>query len=125
MQPDLFDTDFFFYLEDVMLGEHLARQGRRVVACAQAVVWHAGAASARRGSLFYEYHMNRSHWRLARRLARGPGQAWLFGALRLFTLSARAGVRSLRSRSWTPWHGLLLATLDALRGETRDLTPKP
>jgi GT2 family glycosyltransferase len=123
VRPDLFDTDFFFYGEDVMLGCDLARRGVSVAECMGAAVIHAGSASAKNGSMFYEYHVVRAHWLLARKLARNGAEQALFVAARCLTLPLRACVRSVRSRSLTPWRGLFAATADVLRGRCRSFTP--
>ena len=123
VRPDLFDKDFFFYGEDVMLGFDLARRGVSMAECKEATVIHAGSASAKNGSMFYEYHMVRAHWLLARKLARNPFERVLFVAARCVTLPLRACVRSLRSRSLTPWRGLFAATADVTRDRCRSFTP--
>jgi GT2 family glycosyltransferase len=123
VRPDLFDQDFFFYGEDVMLGFDLARRGVSVAECRDAAVIHAGSASAKNGSMFYEYHMVRAHWLLARKLARNGFERSLFVATRCLTLPLRACVRSVRGRSLTPWHGLFAATADVIRGRCRSFTP--
>ena len=123
VRPDLFDTDFFFYGEDIMLGFDLARRGVRVADCTEATVIHAGSASAKNGSMFYEYHMARAHWLLASKLANNGFERGLFMAGRCLTLPLRACVRSVRGRSLTPWRGLFAATVDVLRGRCRSFTP--
>ena len=123
IRPGLFDRDFFFYGEDVMLGFDLARRGVKVAECSEATVIHAGSASANNGSMFYEYHMVRAHWLLARKLARNGFEHGLFVTARCVTLPLRACVRSMRSRSLTPWRGLFAATVDVLRGRCRSFTP--
>jgi GT2 family glycosyltransferase len=120
----LFDEDFFFYGEDVMLGASLAQHGLRAIWVQDAFVQHATSTSARNGSLFYEYHMVRGHWLLARKLARNRWEHLLFLLARGCTLPARALVRSVRSCSLRPWVGLWMATMDILRNHNRDLTPK-
>lgn len=117
------DEDFFFYCEDVSLGQDLLARGVEVIECQDAVIIHAGSGSARNGSLFYEYHINRGHWLLAAKLARSSLQRFVYIALRSVTLPARASIRCLRFRSLTPWRGLFAATLDVIKGQCRDLTP--
>ncbi|HKV97919.1 MAG TPA: glycosyltransferase family 2 protein [Gammaproteobacteria bacterium] len=119
----LFDKDFFFYGEDVMLGLKLRARGVDVVQCPSAVVVHAGSGSAKNGSLFYEYHLNRGHWLLARKLAKNRFEIALFLAARCVTLPLRATVRSMRFRSWVAWKGLIAATFDVVRGRCRSFTP--
>ena len=123
VRPDLFDKDFFFYGEDVMFGFDLARRGFSMAECKDASVIHAGSASSKNGSMFYEYHMVRAHWLLASKLARNPFERFLFVAARCVTLPLRACVRSLRSRSLTPWRGLFAATADVTRDRCRSFTP--
>lgn len=123
VRPDLFDADFFFYGEDVMLGFDLARCGINIVECMDATVIHAGSGSAKNGSMFYEYHMVRAHWLLARKLARNGFEQALYVVVRCLTLPLRACVRSVRSRSLTPWRGLFAATADVLRSRCRSFTP--
>lgn len=121
--PGLFDEDFFFYGEDTMLGFRMDREGRPVLECRGAVVRHAGSGSARNGSLFYEYHMNRAHWLLASKMARSPLERCVYQFFRCFTLPLRATVRCLRVRSLVPWRALLAATQDVARGRCQPLTP--
>lgn len=121
----LFDTDFFFYGEDVAFGAFLMRHGFVVADCREAVVRHAGSASAKNGSMFYEYHMNRAHWLLGAKLANGWLQRVAFTSARCLSLAVRAMVRSCRFRSVVPLRGLFAATADVLRGHCRSFTPPP
>ncbi|MDE1887200.1 MAG: glycosyltransferase [Gammaproteobacteria bacterium] len=122
-QSPLFDKDFFFYGEDVMLGCNLHARGVDVVECPSAVIVHAGSGSAKNGSLFYEYHLNRGHWLLARKLAKNRFETVVFLAARCVTLPLRAIVRSIRFRSLVSWKGLIAATIDVVRGRCRSFTP--
>lgn len=122
-QPPFLDEDFFFYGEDVMLGRVAMSRGLHIVECPQAVVVHAGSGSAKNGSMFYEYHINRGHWLLARKLASNRFQAFVYVACRCLALPARTLVRSVRLRSLTPWRGLLVATFDVMKGRCRSFTP--
>lgn len=119
----LLDEDFFFYGEDVKLGHDLRRKGIGFAECFEAVIIHAGSGSARNGSLFYEYHINRGHWLLAVKLAGSLLERVVYVAVRCITLPMRASIRCLRFRSLTPWRGLLAATLDVITGRRRDFTP--
>jgi len=119
----LLDSDFFFYGEDVELGRKLQDSKVGFVECRDATVFHPGSVSAKNGSMFYEYHMNRGHWLLARKLARNRMQFVLFLFTRCVSLPLRATVRSLRFHSWVPWYALVAATVDVLRGYSRNLTP--
>ncbi|MDE3011643.1 MAG: glycosyltransferase family 2 protein [Pseudomonadota bacterium] len=123
--PDLFDSEFFFYCEDIMLAYQLGRRQVSVTECQDALVTHAVSASARKGSLFYEYHIARAHWLLGSKLARGFGEKTLYQLIRCLVLPARALLRAVRLRSWAPLRGLCMATNDALHGHCRPLTPAP
>jgi GT2 family glycosyltransferase len=107
----LFDEDFFMYGEDVMLGWRLG--AARMVHVPQVLVRHEGSASSRNGSVFYELHVAAGHWRLAHKLANNPADAALLFAGRCISLSARALIRAVRSRSLIPvlafFKGLRLA----------------
>ena len=120
-RPPLFDEDFFFYGEDVELSWRLGRAGTRIVHSNDARVIHAGGASSRPSSYFYEYHITLGHLTLARKLARGGMERTLFSLLRVLTLGSRALVRSLRSRRLTP----LSACMDAYMAKRRAVTPDP
>lgn len=124
VRPDLFDTDFFFYGEDEMLGFELRRRSIGIVDCPEAVVVHTGSASSKNGSMFYEYHMNRAHWLLACKLSSNIFERSVFVFIRCITLPMRAVVRSVRFRSLAPWRGLFAATLDVLHGRCRSYTPR-
>lgn len=117
------DEAFFFYGEDVILGRDLHRRHARIFNCRDAVVLHAGSGSSSNGSMFYEYHINRWHLIIARKLASSKVQYVAYIACRCLTLPTRALVRSVRLRSVVPWHGLLAAFLDVLRGRVRHFTP--
>lgn len=121
----LFDQDFFFYGEDIMLGFTAEQCQVFEQECSQASVLHATSSSSRNGSIFYEYHINRSHWLLPRKLARNPLERFIFVAARCITLPLRALVRSLRFRSLVAWKGFFTATIDVLRGRCRSFTPPP
>ncbi|KAB0548049.1 glycosyltransferase family 2 protein [Pseudomonas argentinensis] len=121
----LFDQDFFFYGEDVMLGFTTEQNQIAEQECPQASASHATSSSAKNGSLFYEYHINRSHWLLACKLARNRLELCAFITARCMTLPLRALIRSLRFRSLVAWKGLLMATFDVLCGRCRSLTPPP
>lgn len=128
LRPDLalgplFDEDFFFYGEDAELGWRLQRDRVSQRKVPEAVVEHDASTGSRNGSLFYEYHMVRAHWLLARKLASSRFE-WAFNLSgRVIFLPLRAVLRSIRQRSMTPVQGGLMATMDALRGECRPLTP--
>jgi GT2 family glycosyltransferase len=119
-EPDLFDEDFFFYGEDVMLSAKFQAQGRRWAVPENAEVLHEGAGSARKGSLFYEYHINRGHLLLARKLSPSTGR---HSVVQVMFLLVRAMIRSIRSGSTVPIMGLRMAFLG--RAEGQSVRPDP
>lgn len=122
--PGLFDPRFFFYGEDVELSARLRAEGRQLVPTANACIKHEGSASARRGSLFYEYHVNRAHWLLARALyPRSRVRRCIALCARCILLPLRAILRSVRARSMAPVQGALIAAWDISTGRMRHLTP--
>jgi N-acetylglucosaminyl-diphospho-decaprenol L-rhamnosyltransferase len=122
---DLLDQDFFFYGEDAMLGFKLAQKGVEVAECRESVIVHAGSASAKNGSIFYEYHMNRAHWLLAKKMAGTPIQYVTYIGMRCVMLPMRTVVRCFRFRSIVPLKGLAFATADVILGHCREFTPPP
>ena len=106
----LFDPDFFMYGEDVEFSWRMAQQGVPLVT-ADAECEHAGSASSRLGSLFYEYHVARGHILLARKLARNNFEWAMLLLGRALSLPLRATLRCLRYKSLIPWSALVLACL--------------
>ncbi len=101
----LFDETFFMYGEDVDFCHRAAREGFSLGVVAKAKMYHKTSLSAVHNSLFYEYHINRSHLLLARKLFKSfSGQLFAL-ILRLFFLGLRALIRTARFRN-----------LNALRG---------
>jgi GT2 family glycosyltransferase len=107
----LFDEDFFMYGEDVLLGWRLGPS--RMAHVPEVLVFHEGSATSRNGSLFYEIRLVESHLRLADKLAKGCLDPMLLLLGRAITLPARAAVRAVRYRSFTPikalWQGWRMA----------------
>lgn len=106
--PWLFDPDFFMYGEDIELSWRFSREGIPLVV-SHGRFQHAGSASSRLGSLFYEYHVARGHVLLAAKLASNPGEKALLLAGRLVSLTARGIVRCLRYKNLEPARALFRA----------------
>ena len=120
---NILDEDFFFYGEDVELAYRAKCLGIEATECHEAHIYHEGSGSARRGSLFYEYHINRGHWLLSKKLSNTTAQKYLFYILRIFTLSTRALVRALRYKSLIPIQGFLMSSFDFAINRIQTLTP--
>ena len=112
----LFNEKFFFYGEDVMLGATMIQLRKKLTIVNNSIAVHEGSGSAKNGSLFYEYHINRGHWLLARELF--PEKIKYIAALffRILTLTARAVLRSIRLRSTLPIKGFFRASSDFFSG---------
>lgn len=98
----LFDEDFFMYGEDVELSWRLRRSCFHISHVSHAIVKHEGVGSSHKGGFFYEYHMARGHILLTRKLARHLGEIPILVLGRLFAISARAIIRTIRSKSLIP-----------------------
>lgn len=104
----LFDESFFMYGEDACLGWRLHSKGKTIRCVESATVCHGGQGSSRKGGLFYEYHMVRAHLLLSMKTWRNPLEIPLMLICKLFVLTARALVRSVRSRSTIPAIALIM-----------------
>ena len=123
--PGLFDEAFFFYGEDVMLAAKLKEIGCRSVVAETAFAVHEGSGSSHNGSLFYEYHINRGHLLLARKLPKSAAGRLMSMLGRCVFLPLRALARALRSGESVPLRGFSLALLSVAKGEVEPLTPPP
>lgn len=121
----ILDEDFFFYGEDIELAFRAKKSGLKFVECDEAFIHHEGSGSAKRGSLFYEYHINKGHFLTAKKLSNNFFEMIMFYFFRAFTLSARAISRSIRYASLIPMRGFLMAGFDFIRGRSQSLTPPP
>ena len=119
---DLFDEDFFFYGEDVMLAEELRLAGKTSAVVQEGRVLHEGAGSARNGSLFYEYHVNRGNLLLGSKLmTSGVSRATaLLG--RCAFLPARAIFRTIKTSGSAALQGVCMAWVDVANDQVRSLT---
>lgn len=120
---NLLDEEFFFYGEDVMLGATLKSRGMTHAVTENGQTMHSGGGSARNGSPFYEYHINRGHCLLAIKLACTPMQRAINLAGRLVYLPARAVLRSLRNGNMIPVISLWQAVRDVASGRLQTMTP--
>lgn len=102
----LFDEDFFMYGEEIELGWRLHTHPAAMVYVGETIVVHEGSASSGINSLFYETRMVAAHLILVRKLGRNCVETLLLYLMKVPVLSGRAGLRSVRCRSLTPWRAL-------------------
>ena len=120
----VFDPRFFFYGDDIDLGYRALMEQVTLEHVPDAVVLHEGSGASRKGSMFYEYHIPRSHLELVRTLTHSNFDRKLATAGRLITLFLRALLRTYRFHSWMPLRGLAVAWSDYRRMRISAFTPK-
>lgn len=108
-----------------MLAARLKGIGCRSVVAETARAVHEGSGSSRNGSLFYEYHINRGHLLLARKLPKSAAGRFMSVLGRCGFLPLRALARVLRSGESVPLHGLSRAWISVAKGEVESLTSPP
>ncbi|MBK0053338.1 glycosyltransferase family 2 protein [Stenotrophomonas sp. S39] len=124
VQTPLFDPSFFFFGEDVLLSHRVLQLRHATAVTTGEPIRHEGSGSSVKGSVFYEYHINRAHLLLAARLYEDqPLLKALAFACRIFILPVRAMWRSLKLNSASPLVGMALACSDIVRRRIRPLTP--
>lgn len=97
----LFDPAFFMYGEDVDLGWRIRQSGLEVASVEDVEILHEAGASSRKGQLFYEFSLARTHLQLVPRTCTIL-EAPLALITKVFVLLVRAFVRSARYRSVVP-----------------------
>jgi GT2 family glycosyltransferase len=117
------EEDFFFYGEDIVLGYYTSKNKLIIVESSKTIIIHEGNGSAKNGSLFYEYHINRGHLSIPQKLTNNNIQLSMYLFIRCITLPVRATIRSIRYGNLTAWRGLVMATTDILSRRIRSLTP--
>ena len=100
----LFDPHFFMYGEDVELSWRLKGQGIHILD--ESLLTHTASQSSQEGSLFYEYHINRGHWLLVKKLSGNVYEYYFMYMLRLFILTLRAITRCYRKKTIMPLRAL-------------------
>ena len=86
----LLDTSFFMYGEDVEFCFRAVQKGFRIGIVEKAHICHKGNISSQFNSLFYEYHINRCHFLLCKKLFNNKSVQKLSFALKLISLGIRA-----------------------------------
>jgi GT2 family glycosyltransferase len=120
----IFDERFFFFGDDVYLGFQATRGEFVLNVVTDSIAMHKGSVTSRKGSFFYEYHMARAHFELARAMAGSQLSFAIAMVGRLVMLSLRAAIRSVRYRSVIPIKGSIMALNDFLHGCVTSHTPK-
>lgn len=109
----LLDESFFMYGEDVEFCARAARAGFHLGTVPEARMYHMTGATAQPNSRFYEYHVNRSHLLLCRRLFSGRTAQNLSLSVKLCQLFGRALVRSIRYKTTNALRGFAAAAVIA------------
>jgi N-acetylglucosaminyl-diphospho-decaprenol L-rhamnosyltransferase len=107
------DERFFMYGEDVEYSQRAVRLGLNLVTLGDVIVAHAGSRSSNLASLFYEYHINRSHLLLCFLLFQNPSSRLLALCVKLPVLAGRALYRTVAHRSLNPLSAFLMSPFDA------------
>jgi len=85
-----FDTSFFMYGEDLEFCFRAVQKGFRIGIVEQAIIYHKGNISSQFNSLFYEYHINRCHFLLCKKLFINKSVQKLSFVVKLIFLGIRA-----------------------------------
>jgi N-acetylglucosaminyl-diphospho-decaprenol L-rhamnosyltransferase len=105
----LFDERFFMYGEDVEFCSRAGRASLSIGVIEDALLFHKTSASAGHNSLFYEQQVARAHLLLPHCLFTRRSLRALSTCPRLFSLSARALLRTLRFGNLNALKGLASA----------------
>ena len=95
----LLDTSFFMYGEDVEFCFRAVQKGFRIGIVDKAYIYHKGNVSSQLNSLFYEYHINRCHFLLCNKLSKKKAKQMRSLVIKLFTLSIRTLLRTIKFRN--------------------------
>ena len=110
----LFDESFFMYGEDVEFCHRAEKNGFRIGVAKDALIYHRVNASSQNNSLFYEYHINRGHLILSKKLNHSRYEHMVFFPMKLMMVGIRALVRTIRYRNLNALTGYYMATKDKL-----------
>lgn len=110
----LFDESFFMYGEDIEFCCRAAQKGYRIGIVPEAKLYHRVSLSSQNNSLFYEYHMNRSHFLLVQKLFQTNLERKLSLVVKTLVMGIRATVRTCRYRNLNAIMGYKRALSDAL-----------
>lgn len=110
----LFDEAFFMYGEDVEFCHRAEKNGFCIGLAKDALLYHRVNASSQNNSFFYEYHINRGHLILSKKLSHSGYEHMALFPMKLMALGIRALVRTMRYRNLNALNGYFLAAKDAL-----------
>ena len=110
----LFDESFFMYGEDVEFCHRAEKNGFCIGIAKDALLYHCVNASSQNNSLFYEYHINRGHLILSKKLSHSRYEHMALFPMKLLMVGIRALVRTMRYRNLNALTGYFMATIDKL-----------
>ena len=113
----LFDESFFMYGEDVEFCHRAEKNGFCIGIVKDALLYHRVNASSQNNSLFYEYHINRGHLILLKKLSHSRYEHMALFPMKLVMVGIRALVRTIRYRNLNALIGYFLATKDKLNSD--------
>ncbi len=110
----LFDESFFMYGEDVEFCYRANKNGFRIGVVKDAQIYHRVNTSSQNNSFFYEYHINRGHFILSKKLSHSRYEYIALFPIKLMMLGIRALVRTIRYRNLNALTGYFMATINKL-----------
>ena len=110
----IFDESFFMYGEDVEFCHRAEKNGFCIGIAKGALLYHRVNASSQNNSLFYEYHINRGHLILLKKLSHSRYEHMALFPMKLMMAGIRAFVRTMRYHNLNALTGYSMATLNKL-----------
>ncbi len=105
----MLDESFFFYGEDVEFCNRAINKGFKIGIISSRYIYHKGSASARKNSLFYEYHINLAHFILSKKLSSNDIEIFLSVIGKSIFLFLRAIYRTVKYTNLNSLRGYLKA----------------
>lgn len=105
----MLDESFFMYGEDVEFCHRATLKGFSLGVVEGINLYHKTGSSNHNRSLFYEYQVNRAHFLLAEKLAQADSSRKIATCSKIFFLSIRALIRSVRYRNFDAIKGYIKA----------------
>jgi N-acetylglucosaminyl-diphospho-decaprenol L-rhamnosyltransferase len=104
-----FDESFFMYGEDVEFCHRAEKNRLRIGIVKEAKIYHRVNASSQNNSLFYEYHINRGHLILWKKLSHSRSEHMALFPMKLIIAGIRSLVRTIRYRNLNALRGYVMA----------------